>query len=836
MNASKPTVLILGGGVTGLAAARALDAYDVCVEVVEKQDHLGGNAMRWACMATDSCQFCGACLSAELADQVTRSAHATVHLNSTVDRLEKLGTGFKASLKGASETILQADAVLLATGMTPFDPTGDTDLGYSDFDQVITTAELNDIFQQDRLSELLPATPAPAIAFIQCVGSRNRQTGRDYCSQVCCKTAVRQVNKILHQVPQADITLFHMDLQVIGKAFRGQVQAMQSRVKLQQGVPAKIWNDRQPGKVSVIQEDAASGARTARHFDLIVLAVGILPSARTAGMMEQLGAGTDDWGFVRGGSSPVAGVYAAGAALAPTDIVSARQQGILAAHRMAMDLGWGRPIKETPRIAVIGGTREAAAAAENLADSGYAVSLLDNGGEGTSLAEGQVDYHPRARLRSVSGTLGAYRISFDADDNRRQVEAAAIVAAAGIHRQPAVSGTEHILSLSQFAAAHAGGDLKNTGTVVFWLDQHGPEWKAYSRQSLLLAVDLVSKGCRAIVIMEKMLVHGLKGQRIYNQARHMGVRVMRVNGADQVTVKTGDAGITLEISEATLPGVSIALDAGLLVIPDAVQPALSSGLISQHLRQSLDGEGFLQSANVRHRPVGSPRKGIFFIGSCHDEADDTDLRMEIEAVKASLHQLTRGRVALDPPAVIDEGKCGRCLTCYRACPHAAVMIKNAIQPVIVAEACVGCGICVSSCPAKAIGADPQAQLPSISSPDGATVVFACQRSGALAAKAAGIQGDNIRLIEVRCAGQLDEQTLLQPILEGAASVVVAACHEGNCRSMTGSRAAAVRAAKMTDQLGFDPAAVRHHFIAANEPARMARIVGDDGSKKEDVHA
>lgn len=835
MNASKPNVLILGGGVAGLAAAQALDAYGVSVEVVEKGSQLGGNARRWACMATDSCRYCGACLSADLAEQVTRSPHAKIHLNSTVDRLEKQDAGFKASLKGGLNETIQADAVLLATGMRPFDPSANSDLGYAQLDQVITTADMNEALQQDRLGDLLPAVPEPAIAFIQCVGSRDRQSGRDYCSQVCCKTAVRQVNRILHEIPRADITVFHMDLQIIGKAFRSQAAAMQPRVTLQQGVPAKIWNDRQPGKVSVIQEDAATGARTARHFDLIVLAVGILPALQTARIAEQLGVGTDDWGFLSGGMTPAPGIYTAGAALEPTDILSTRQQGVQAAHRMAMDLGWISNIEGAPRVAVIGGTREAADVAVNLADSGYTVSLLDSGAD-AACAGDNIDYHAQTRLVSVNGTSGAFRISFNSDGDDRQLDAAAIIAANGIHRQPAMPDNEQIRSISQFAEARERGALNSTDTVVFWLDHHGPEWKAFSRQCLHHAVKLVSEGRRAIVIMEKMLVHGLKGQRIYDQARHMGVRFLRVGGPDQVTLTSGDKGVRLGVNEATLPGVRISLDADLLVIPETFQPAFLSDAISQCLRQNMDEEGFLQSANVRHRPVGSPRKGIFFIGSCHDETDEADMQREIDAVKASLHLLTGGRLPLEPPAVIDEGKCGRCLTCYRACPHAAVIIRNATQPVIVAEACAGCGICVSSCPAKAISSDPQADIPVVGAAEGATVIFACQRSGAPAARAAGIGDEKTRLIEVRCAGQLDEQTLLQPLLEGAAEVIVAACHEGNCRSMIGSRAAAVRAARMTDQLGLDHAAVRHHFIAANEPARMARIVADDGSKKEDAHA
>ncbi len=56
----------------------------------------------------------------------------------------------------------------------------------------------------------------------------------------------------------------------------------------------------------------------------------------------------------------------------------------------------------------------------------------------------------------------------------------------------------------------------------------------------------------------------------------------------------------------------------------------------QVLNQAIDTEGFIQSPNSRHRPVASPRKGIFFAGSCHDENNGDDLAAEISAILAGL--------------------------------------------------------------------------------------------------------------------------------------------------------------------------------------------------------
>lgn len=337
MKASPPIVLVLGGGVAGLAAAQALDACGIAVHLVEQAESLGGKAYDWACMATDTCQSCGACLAAELVDKTHELKHATVHLKNSVAAVNKNIDGFTVELTDSSDGPVRADAVLLTTGLTSFDPSTIEDLGYGNHDRVITTADLNAILKQESLSRILPGNKSPAVAFIQCVGSRDREQGRDYCSQVCCKTAVRQANKILHEIPGAAVSVFHIDLQVIGKAFRTQAAQMSARVKLLQGVPAKILSNLEPDKLSIIREDPESGARSAHHFDLIVLAVGIQPAVGISTIADQLGAKTDPWGFFAGEPAFLPeGVYAAGNALGPNDILTSRDQGIIAADRKSV--------------------------------------------------------------------------------------------------------------------------------------------------------------------------------------------------------------------------------------------------------------------------------------------------------------------------------------------------------------------------------------------------------------------------------------------------------------------------------------------------------------------
>ena len=100
MPESSPSVLILGGGVAGLAAAEYLHDCGVTVQLVEQADRLGGKAREWACMATDKCRHCGACLSVAMADRVGRLENVTVRLESTVSRLARSNGRYAAALTG----------------------------------------------------------------------------------------------------------------------------------------------------------------------------------------------------------------------------------------------------------------------------------------------------------------------------------------------------------------------------------------------------------------------------------------------------------------------------------------------------------------------------------------------------------------------------------------------------------------------------------------------------------------------------------------------------------------------------------------------------------------
>ena len=822
MSDSSPSVLILGGGMAGLAAANYLQDCGVAVHLVEKADRLGGKAREWACMATEKCRQCGACLSVELAEQVASHEHVSTLLESTVTGLEKQNGRFQAVVAGPAAGQLNVDAVLLATGMAVFDPSDREDLGYGRHANVLTTAEFNTILQEEALASRLDGNAQPAIAFIQCVGSRSRAEGRDYCSRVCCRTAVRQANKIKHLIPEAAVTIFNIDLQTTGKEFRSQVAAAAQHVEFCQGTPAKVVADAESGRLTVFHEDGLA-SRTSRQFDLVVLAVGILPASATSELAGMLDIETDRWGFLASNDKPLpAGIYTAGVSRGPTGIVNAAGQGRAAAGEIARYLGC-LPEKKKNRIAIFGGDATADQLEAALNTRGYPTAMITAGDYAFTPAPDQ-ELFPSARLDRITGTAGQYTLQLSTLDGPHTIEAGAMVLAEPPLLQPSanVSG-QIVISLSEFRERCKQKDALPE-RVLFWLDHNGPERKEAVATIMALISDLVAGGKHVSILMEKMLVNYPDGQRIYDSIRGQGVKLLRVSDQQQVSLQLQNAKAIFEINEATLPGLTITVDSDLVVVPETVTVSENSRDLARRLNQALDAEGFLQAANVRHRNVSSPRRGIFYAGLTHNEGD---LEAEIEEITACLDKPDSSVDDIGGIPAIKPYVCVRCLTCVRICPHSAIVLRNHYQPEIEPSACFGCQLCVSNCPALAIESDA---LPEPASAQ--TVVFACERSAHLAALPLNLP-DTTRIISVPCGCSVDTKRILQTLANGADQVVVASCHAGNCRSLKGAAFAEAGTRRLFEGAGIPAQRLNCLHVAANESARLENLLKNAASAAEE---
>lgn len=82
-------VLVIGGGVAGLAAALELARFNIEVQIADKADFMGGHGIQYACKATDRCVKCGACVVEDKLSQAVTHAHITLTTGSRVREISK---------------------------------------------------------------------------------------------------------------------------------------------------------------------------------------------------------------------------------------------------------------------------------------------------------------------------------------------------------------------------------------------------------------------------------------------------------------------------------------------------------------------------------------------------------------------------------------------------------------------------------------------------------------------------------------------------------------------------------------------------------------------------
>ncbi len=816
MNEKSPSILILGGGVAGMAAAHSLKNQDLSVHLVEEQDHLGGNAALCACMATDTCKNCGACLSREMARQTANQNNLTLHLKTKINALKKTGQGAEALLT-SGRTII-ADKMIMATGFSPFDPATLPSLNWDTCKNVITTVQLNSRLKDGGLYTLLENNPNPRIAFIQCVGSRNRKLEKDYCSQVCCKISLRHAQKLIHKIPDTQITLFYMDLQIIGKEIRRTLNSLDQQINLVQGVPSEILEDPDTHKLTMVTEDRATQSRIASQFDLVVLSVGMESTPDISKTAALLGAVPNNWGFFNTREATLADdLYIAGCVAGPKDILSSKQEGQIAGSKALEDVGLAK--KPDMNVAILGKGFQADIVARAVAAEGYPVYTFDAGPDAKN---------SDAKIMAVEGTVGNFSIYYTHQGKKETLICGAIIAA------PEPCSTQNAgrdkfktaMDLNAFSGTNPK-DIPEKSLIL--LDYFGPEFKTSARLALRAALAAREAKKEVSIVMNKMLVHSALGQRLYDQARKSGIQFLRFNSPKDIKIKAKKQGFHLTLKEATLPDFNLTLECDCLVLPESIRSCEGFETIANFLRVPLDREGFLQPANVLYRLTQSPRRGIFFAGTCHDEVDEDDLGTEIRDVlsKLTLLNLPREKAGVK----VNEKKCAKCLTCYRICPHTAIILNDKMRPQIMDDACFSCHLCVSNCPAYAIESDEftndrigdQIGNQIAGQVEDRVVIFACERSAALAADKIKLP-EKTQIVTLPCACRISCDMILKSMIKGASKVIISGCHDGNCRSMEGSATARLEVDAIAKMPGIKPANIAWEPVAANETHKFQRII------------
>jgi len=235
---------------------------------------------------------------------------------------------------------LDIDTIIVATGFEIFDASKKPQYGYGRFQNVITALELERLIVEAAEGHFIRPI-GKDIAFIQCVGSRDKQVGNLYCSRICCMYATKLASLLKRADPSRDVYIFYTDLRAYGKGFEEYYRrAQELGVKFIRGRPGELQEDPETKKVIVRVEDTLTRKIIEKKFDLVVLSVGLVPSKGTLKIAEMLKLPRSSDGFLKEAhpkfrpvDTPIEGVFVAGTAQGPKDIPDTVAQASAAAAR-----------------------------------------------------------------------------------------------------------------------------------------------------------------------------------------------------------------------------------------------------------------------------------------------------------------------------------------------------------------------------------------------------------------------------------------------------------------------------------------------------------------------
>jgi heterodisulfide reductase subunit A len=330
MSTNQDTVLIVGAGPAGLSAALHLADGGVHTVIVDRQNRPGGNAADFTCKASPECVRCGACMVVDRAARLRQLTAVDWLAPAEITGCAQNGHFQVRIRKDGVETDLGADAIILATGFTPFDPT-QKPYGYQrgSTGNVITHLELEAMLHgQGKVRRPSDGAPPETIAFIQCVGSRDLVLGRPWCSCVCCGSALRMARRIQHENPSVKATFFYIDVQSFSRNFDAVYADFKSRIRMIRTIPGDVVKT-PDDKLRVGYFDPTTRAYTEEMFDLTVLTVGMGPNPDTPELARMFGVSLDRFGFLGTARN---GVFVAGSAIQPMGISDSIASGAEAAQ------------------------------------------------------------------------------------------------------------------------------------------------------------------------------------------------------------------------------------------------------------------------------------------------------------------------------------------------------------------------------------------------------------------------------------------------------------------------------------------------------------------------
>jgi quinone-modifying oxidoreductase subunit QmoB len=279
------TILVVGGGISGMRSAveAAKAGYDVVL--VEKETELGGFAKKiYKQVRTDD--FTKGVLTdvniEPLINEVTLNPKIKVYTSSKIERIDGQPGAFDVTIatNGSLETI-KIGAIIQATGWKPYDAKKlAKKYAYGKFKDVVTNFEFEELAKKNNGIIKRPSDErvVKSVLFVQCAGQRDPEH-LPYCSSMCCVGSLKQARYVTDANPDAVAIIVYKDMRTPGKLEYYYKEAQSAPgLMLTKGEVTGIREEYD--KLIVTIENSLLGEKVEIETEMVVLATGMVPTTK----------------------------------------------------------------------------------------------------------------------------------------------------------------------------------------------------------------------------------------------------------------------------------------------------------------------------------------------------------------------------------------------------------------------------------------------------------------------------------------------------------------------------------------------------------------------------
>jgi len=322
--------LVIGGGLSGMMAAKKISKAGYEVYLVEKDSQLGGKAKTiYYTLEGDDVQS----HLEHLIGDVEKDSRIHLMTETTVEKIDGFVGNFRTTVRnGNGEKELTHGVIVVATGAEEYQP---KEFLYGKDARVITQKELEEkiILNPGSLKDL------KNVVMIQCVGSRNGD--HPYCSRVCCSEAVKNALKLKSLSPETTVYILYRDIRTYGFKEDYYEKAREEGVIFIRYEPEREPRlERVEAGLGVAVYEPILRDELLIHTDLLVLSAGIVAGSKNEQLSKMLKVPLNEDGFfleahmkLRPVDFATEGIFLAGLAHSPKSIDESISQAHAAVAR-----------------------------------------------------------------------------------------------------------------------------------------------------------------------------------------------------------------------------------------------------------------------------------------------------------------------------------------------------------------------------------------------------------------------------------------------------------------------------------------------------------------------